>query len=266
MICIGADSIDGLLEADLDLEAHAIEFDDLEPGQRKIGGQEHLSATGGVDDQDEADEMPDRLPAEVQDAVPKHYILFAVDRALRADERLFLLEEGFDRDSCSICPGPSSFGFCAGLKGFIGDGVGSYRRDQMIADLQERVDHLGGCIVRVGDQIGWQGNLKRTKQCYQLVQQCAVMAIGKDDSLVNAGSQWDRDEAAGGPDDNPHGLAGMSVDELRLCVVVRLLVKLLDPWHLPPGLGDLDPVSHQDDASLDRVEKRLEERKDKACP
>lgn len=78
--------------------------------------------------------------------------------------------------------------------------------------------------------------------------------------------EWDRGETAGGPDNQSHGLAGVAVDELRLGVVVRLLVELLDPWHLPPGLGDLDSVRHKDDAPLDRVEEGLEERKDQARP
>jgi hypothetical protein len=51
MIGIGTGGVDGLLEADLDLESHAAELDDLQPSQREVGGQEHLAAASGVDDQ-----------------------------------------------------------------------------------------------------------------------------------------------------------------------------------------------------------------------
>jgi hypothetical protein len=39
-----------------------------------------------------------------------------------------------------------------------------------------------------------------------------------------------------------------------------------DGRHLPACFGDLDPACHEDDASLDRIEERLEDRKSQARP
>ena len=68
VVGIGADGMDGLLEADLDFEPPAVESDDRQGLQRGVGGQEDELTAGGVIDQDETDQPAQRSPQQVQAA------------------------------------------------------------------------------------------------------------------------------------------------------------------------------------------------------
>jgi hypothetical protein len=72
---------------------------------------------------------------------------------------------------------------------------------------------------------------------------------------VNAAGQGDRKETTCGANDQPDGLTGVAEDEFRFGVIVRLLMQLLDGRHFPACFGDLDSVCHEDDASLDRIQR-----------
>ena len=80
--------------------------------------------------------------------------------------------------------------------GFVHDGIGANGCDQVLPDCQERADDCGGGIVGIGDQIEGhgQGQGQHIDHKDELVEQRAVIAIGKDNAIVNVRGPWDRQE------------------------------------------------------------------------
>lgn len=70
---------------------------------------------------------------------------------------------------------------------------------------------------------------------------------------MDATGQRQGEIAAGGPDDQSNGLAGVAGDIGGLGVVLGLLVELFDSRHLPSGLGGLDAIGQEDDSAIGRV-------------
>jgi hypothetical protein len=66
----------------------------------------------------------------------------------------------------------------------------------MVALFQQRQYHLPTGVVGVGDQedLSVQDIRDRQKQVHELVQETSLISVGKDQSLVNAASQRDRDK------------------------------------------------------------------------
>ena len=130
-----ADGVDGLLEGDLDLEAYAVEPDDLHRRERQVGAEQDLPSARGVDDQHEADGDADGAPVQVEREEADRDAALAVDGARRLRERALAVEEFFQRDLLAVGAASAAR---AGLRRFrraVGDGVGADGRDQVPAAL-----------------------------------------------------------------------------------------------------------------------------------
>jgi len=75
---------------------------------------------------------------------------------------------------------------------------------------------------------------------------------------VNAAGQRKREDALGGLDDHDDGLERVAKNKLGFGIVLRFLMKLFDRRHFASGLGSLDAVGKQHDASVDGEEMGLE--------
>ena len=83
VIGIGADAVDGLLEGHFDFESQAIEADDVERSQGRVGAHQQDGAALGVEYGDEADEDAGGAPQQVGGAELELEILVAIDGAER---------------------------------------------------------------------------------------------------------------------------------------------------------------------------------------
>src|SRR3990172_2430726 len=68
-----------MAEAEFDLEAVAIEDDDVEWVHGDVGGHQHEGASEWMVDEDEADQPPDGPPEQVHAAIRDRHIILAVD-------------------------------------------------------------------------------------------------------------------------------------------------------------------------------------------
>ena len=66
VVAVGAQGANGLLEGELDLEAQAVELDDLDRVQSQIRAQEHDASPVWMLHQHEAGEAADRSPQQIQ--------------------------------------------------------------------------------------------------------------------------------------------------------------------------------------------------------
>jgi hypothetical protein len=67
----------GLLEAALDLEAQAIEANDLDGAERRIGAHQDARPPSGADDGHKADEPTRRAPQQITDAATQSDVALA---------------------------------------------------------------------------------------------------------------------------------------------------------------------------------------------
>jgi hypothetical protein len=92
VIGIGADGVDGLFETDFDFEAPAVEADDFQGFQGQIRAEQHQPAARGMDHPDEADQAAQLAPDQIKRVIAQRDAGFAIDRAGRFGELLFVAE------------------------------------------------------------------------------------------------------------------------------------------------------------------------------
>ena len=69
VVGVGAEGMEGLFEADFDLEAVTVELNDGEWLEGEVGRHEDDAATGGMVDEDEAHEVTDGPPEQIDGEV-----------------------------------------------------------------------------------------------------------------------------------------------------------------------------------------------------
>src|SRR5580658_9978434 len=79
MIGEGTDLAHGLFKAAFDLEAQAIEANDLAGTQRGIGAHQQAGPSCGMNGDHETDNAPDRTPQQITNTILKGDIAFAID-------------------------------------------------------------------------------------------------------------------------------------------------------------------------------------------
>ncbi len=89
MVPVGTQRVEGLAEADFDLEARPIELNRLEGGEGEHRGHNDQLPSGRVFDEYEPDQASDRAPHQIFDEVPDLDAGLAVDGAERRDEGAF---------------------------------------------------------------------------------------------------------------------------------------------------------------------------------
>src|SRR6202040_4062439 len=143
MICEGADQANRLLEAVLDLEAQAIEINNVASAQREVRGHQQARAPGRVNDGDEADQSSGRTPDQIADAITQHDIALAVNRTGEFDHRSRVREQGLELYLPAIASWPPPLSLAVRrFGGRIGDGVGFDPGHQMMTLGEEAVCDL----------------------------------------------------------------------------------------------------------------------------
>ena len=132
MVAERADQPHRLLERVFDLEAQAVETNDLDGRQGSVGAHQEAGASGGMDHGHEAHEPAGRAPQQVADLILDDHPALAVDGAVGLLETLGVFQQGAEPDLAAIDPGPASLARAALLMGGVGDGVGLHPGDQVV--------------------------------------------------------------------------------------------------------------------------------------
>ena len=77
-----------------DLEAQAVEADDLDGGQGSVGAHQEAGASGGMDHGHEAHEPAGRAPQQVTDVILDGHLALAVDGTFALLAALGVLQQG----------------------------------------------------------------------------------------------------------------------------------------------------------------------------
>ena len=136
----------------------------------------------------------------------------------------------------------------------------------MVSALQKRADDLRCGIVGIGDHDAWLRNAEILEEKYELVHEGALVTVGEGHPFMDAACQRESEEALCCLDHDSDGLAGVAEDILRLGVVLRFLVELLDRRHFATGFGSFDAIGEQHDAPVDGEEERLKNAENQARP
>src|ERR671910_2076085 len=123
MIGVGAQPVNRLSEADLDLEAMAVDLDDFEGLERDVGGQEEDDSAVGMLDEDEADDSADGPPEEIRHAITEGDAVLAIDGAGGGLEGRVVLCEVLEADLSAVQPRSAATSACWLRGGVVGDGI-----------------------------------------------------------------------------------------------------------------------------------------------
>lgn len=83
-----------------------------------------------------------------------------------------------------------------------------------------------------------------------------MIAVGKNDPLMNAAGQWNSQEAIGFFGHQRDRLTGVAEDERGFVVVLGGLVQLFDRRHFASALTDLESIGKQNHATVGRKQER----------
>jgi hypothetical protein len=241
----GADQAHRLFEAVLDLEAQAVEANDLDGVQGSVGAHQQAGAAGRVEHGHEAHEPTGGAPQQVANPIAHDDVVLTVDRALGLLQAPGILEQGSELDLVALESGTTSFPSLRRFVSLVSDRVGLHPGNQVMVLLEQAVDDLARGIVAVGDKVDEFGDGDDAEQGEHLVEQGTPIPVGPHEPLVNARGQGDGRDAGGSLDQQAHRLQRMSHDGLGLGVGVRLLMQQLHRRHIPAPFGDLDAVAHQ---------------------
>jgi len=136
----------------------------------------------------------------------------------------------------------------------------------VVAAAQERENDFCGGVVGVANQNAGPCHTEFLEKEDEFVHEGALVAVGKDDSLMDAASQRQGEEALCRLNHDSEGLAGVPEDVFGLGVILRLLVELLDRRHFASGFGSFDAVGKQDDASVDGEQKGVQDAENQTRP
>lgn len=216
VISIGTDNVNGVSETEFDFEAIAVDGDDIEWGERDIGGHEKEESTGGVFDDHETHEASDRSPKKVDAAIADEHVLLSVDRTEGAGEggRVFCKISQGEFHPVEFGPSPSWDGRFGRRP--VGDGRGSDPCDEVVSLLDQRPDDLPAGVVRVGHENGPRGNPfhQLEKERNHFVQQGGFVFVLENHPFMNARGQRNRsDRTRSTPNQQRNGLERMPHDK-----------------------------------------------------
>src|ERR1017187_8755107 len=145
-------------------------------------------------------------------------------------------------------PTPAAPGF--GRRGLEGAGVPFDPGNEAAAAHEETTDYFAAGVVGVGDEQHGLGQLQAGDHEQEFIQECALVAVTKDQALVNAGAQGKGMMEAADAAEEGEGLTGVAHDKGRLGVGLSGLVKEFDRGHLPAGFSLLDAVGQDDEPAV----------------
>ena len=104
VVPVRSNDMDGLAEAQLDLEAVSVELNDLQRLQGEVRGEEKDGSPHRMVNEDEAHDAARRSPEQVQATVAQGHVLIPVDGTGRGRERSNLLGKLLDPDLLPVDP------------------------------------------------------------------------------------------------------------------------------------------------------------------
>src|SRR6516165_5977427 len=237
----------GLLEAALDLEAQAIEANDLDGAERRIGAHQDARPPSGVDDGHKAYEPTRRAPQQITDAATQSDVALAVNRTGNLLHGFDIREQRLELYLLAVGLGSPLFPPAFLLRsGSVCYRIGFDPGHQMVALLEQAVHHLAGGVVGIGDKVERNLDRQDIEQAEHLVEQGALIAVGPYQTFMDAHGERHREDALGRVYEQADSLHGMPHDVLGLGVRFRLLMQKLYGWHfladsniLPTVLGSI---------------------------
>jgi hypothetical protein len=246
VVGVGPERVDRLAEAQLDLEAIAVEGDHGQWIEGRVGTEQDRLAAPRMADEDEP---PDRPPEQILGAVGDPDVLLVVDGAGSGLEAALALETLPEADLSAVAPGAPSAAPAGDRGGPVGHGVAAHPGDEVMALREQGQDHLGARVEGVGHQDHARSELAGDveEQLHQAVEQRAAQLAGAvDHALVAAGGQGDRgDEPAGAA--HEQGRRARAWKEWpSMNSGLELLMELLHRRHLLALFRGLEPIGQAD--------------------
>jgi len=102
MISEGADLAHSLFKAAFDLEAQAIEANDVNGTERGIRAHEKAGASCGMNERDEAYDAANRTPQQITNTIVKDDIALTIDRTGHLAHGCLVLEQGLELNLFAI--------------------------------------------------------------------------------------------------------------------------------------------------------------------
>lgn len=164
MVGIGSEGIEGLFEGDFDFESESIDSKDVEGGEGQIGGHEDFGTMLRVEDEDKADQNADGTPQQIDGTILYGDMGFPIGGAGGFDEAGEVLEQGFEFDFRSVLSfwPPSFFGMRQGRP--IGYGILAHLGDQVVAAVEQAMDHDLAGVIGVYRQVKRFGDFQGANQ------------------------------------------------------------------------------------------------------
>src|SRR4051794_27141781 len=105
---LAAQNMQCRLESDFYFYAPAIEPDDVQRCQPKIGARQKAAAAPRMISQDEALDLSKRAPDQIDAAIADRHIRLAVERTGRLHELARVIEQPVQNDFLAVLPGPTA--------------------------------------------------------------------------------------------------------------------------------------------------------------
>lgn len=248
----GADGMDGLFEGHFDFEAPAVELNNRQGRELPISGHEDEATPVGVHHPHETDEAAGGTPEQVLSVVANGFSCFTIDRTWSRGKQFGLREQAVETEFGAKFSGLPAASFSVARRWREKrHGVGFDPTDEMMAVTHELHREFAASVEGVRHDV--TGSQKRQAQQagQEFIHQSALIAIGGDHALVNAGGNGNGQGIVGPTREQGDGLAGVTHDESGFGVGSRLLMKEFTGGHLAAFLADLDPVDHNHQPVVD---------------
>jgi len=215
-----ADPMYRLFETVLDLEAQAIQANDLDGIQAEVGAHQQARAPARVSHCHEANELSARTPQQIADPIPDGHVVLAIDRAGGRLEGPGIGQQRFELDLGTVEPGAAAFARALLHVRDRGDSIGLHAGDQVVVLIAQALDDLASGVVGIGDEVERLLDRDDAQQRDHLVEQGTPIAVGPHQPFVNAHGQRHGQDTLGGPHEHADCLHGVPHDVLRLGVGV----------------------------------------------
>src|ERR1017187_3710669 len=146
----GAQSVNGLLETDLDFESPAVEANDVQRVHGPIGAKKNQPPSAWMNHPNQADQATQRTPQQIAAVIEQLHSFLAIDRARRLGKAGLEAEPVAQVSFAPVFLGASPAFGLGGSNGEEGDGVGADARDQVMTELKEATGELAGGVIGIG--------------------------------------------------------------------------------------------------------------------
>src|SRR6202162_3870977 len=196
-----------------DLEAQAIETNDVDGTQGGIRAHEQASPPCGMNDGDKTDEQPGRTPQQINNTIAKRDVAFAVNRTGNLLHRSGICKQGLELYFLAIGLGSPPFVAAFPWRGGrVGYCIGLSPPPQMMAFLKQAAHDLARGVVGIGDKVIRNRDGQDIEQAEHLVEQGAPVTIGPYQAFVDTRGERYGEDALSRVHEQADSLQGMPHD------------------------------------------------------